>query len=256
MIPLVYKPVACLVLQGKKRTLIGNEVLEYGPGDCLIVAAELAAMGQITEASPDKPFLVANLSLSPSLISSLMVDVAAVPEPSMPSGFNLAMASPLLLEAWRRLVELLDRPHEIPILASHIEYELLYRLLTGTQGGLLRQMAAVDSSLTQIRRAMEWIRKRYAVHLSIEEMAEVAGMSVSAFHRRFKAVTGMTPLLYQKHARLHEARRRIVAENAKAATVAFEVGYESVSQFSREYKRMFGDPPRRDAAKIQSVGAR
>lgn len=253
LMALIYEPVVCLVLQGKKRTLIGNETLEYGPGDCMIVAAELAAMGKISEASPNKPFLCANLYLDPVLVSSLLADVASIPETSVSSGFDVTKASPLLLEAWRRMVELLERPLEIPVMASHVEHELLFRLLMGPQGRLLRQMAVVDSRLSHIRRAMEWIRKHYAERLSVEAMAEVAGMSVSVFHRRFKAVTGLSPLQYQKHVRLHEARRRIVAANAKASAVAFAVGYESASQFSREYKRLFGGPPRRDAAGIQSA---
>lgn len=251
---MIYEPVVCLVLQGAKRTLIGNETLDYGPGDCMIVAAEVVAMGQITEASPSRPYLAANLYLDPVLISSLLVDMARIPEPSVPSGFNVTKASPPLLEAWRRMVELLDRPFEIPVMASNVEHELLFRLLMGPQGKILRQIAGVDSRLSHVRRAMEWIRSNYAERLSIEAMADVAGMSVSAFHRRFKAVTGLSPLQYQKHVRLHEARRRILAANEKAASVAFAVGYESASQFSREYKRLFGEPPRRNASAIQSAG--
>ncbi|AVA26118.1 AraC family transcriptional regulator [Rhizobium sp. NXC24] len=255
LMAMIYEPVVCLVLQGAKRTLIGDETLEYGPGDCMIVAAEVVAMGQITEASPGKPYLAANLYLDPVLISSLLVDMARIPEPSVPSGFNVTKASPPLLEAWRRMVELLDRPLEIPVMASHFEHELLFRLLMGPQGRILRQIAGVDSRLSHIRRAMEWIREHYAKRLTIEAMADIAGMSVSVFHRRFKAVTGLSPLQYQKHVRLHEARRRILAANAKAASVAFAVGYESASQFSREYKRLFGEPPRRSATVIQSAMA-
>lgn len=249
LMTLIYDPVACLVLQGKKRTIIGSEILEYGPGDCIIVAAEVAAMGQISEASPDTPFLCVNLYLDAEQVSRLLADMASMKMPgaAIAAGFEISKASPLLLDTWRRMVELLERPHEIPVMASHVEHELLFRLLTGPQGRLLRQMSGADSRLFHIRRAMKWIRANYTVRLRVEALAEIAEMSVSVFHRRFKAVTGQSPLQYQKHIRLHEARRRIVATNAKAASVAFAVGYESTSQFSREYKRLFGVPPRRDA---------
>jgi AraC-like DNA-binding protein len=144
-------------------------------------------------------------------------------------------------------------PEEIPVLATHLEHELMFRLLMGPHGALLRQIAGADTRLSNIRRAMAFIRSHYADHLSIDTMAAVAGMSVSVFHRRFRAVTGVSPLQYQKHIRLHEARRRLVTEHAEAATVAYAVGYESASQFSREYKRLFGAPPRRDADSLQSI---
>jgi AraC-like DNA-binding protein len=129
----------------------------------------------------------------------------------------------------------------------------MFRLLMGPQGALLRQIAGADTRLSHIRRAMAWIRQHYTEHLSIDAMAAVAGMSVSVFHRRFKAVTSVTPLQYQKHIRLHEARRRLVTEHAEAATVGYAVGYESASQFSREYRRLFGAPPRRDADTLQMI---
>jgi AraC-like DNA-binding protein len=129
----------------------------------------------------------------------------------------------------------------------------MFRLLMGPQGALLRQIAGADTRLSHIRRAMAWIRQHYSEHLSIDAMASVAGMSVSVFHRRFKSVTGVTPLQYQKNIRLHEARRRLITERAEAATVGYAVGYESASQFSREYKRFFGAPPRRDADAMQAI---
>jgi AraC-like DNA-binding protein len=250
---LVYDPVVCLVLQGAKRTFIGDRVLEYGAGDCMIVAAEITAMGQICAASPEEPYLAANLYLDPAVISSVLLDMAGLPEPAIEPGFGVSRANPALLDTWRRMVELLDRPGEIPVMGHHLEHELIFRLLTGPQGTLLRQVARSDTRLSHIRRAMAWIREHFAEHLSIEAMASVAGMSVSVFHRRFKVVTGVSPLQYQKQVRLHEARRRMVSEHAEAASVAYAVGYESASQFNREYKRLFGSPPRRDAEKFQGV---
>lgn len=248
---LIYEPVVCLVLQGRKRTFIGDTVLEYGAGEYIVVAAELTAMGQVCEASPDEPYLALNLLLDPAVISSLLLDMARQPEPSLQSGFGVTQASPAQLDTWRRFANLLDQPDEARVMAHHLEHELIFRLLMGPQGGLLRQIANADSRLAHVRRAMAWIKQHFADRLSIDAMAEVAGMSVSVFHRRFKAVTGVTPLQYQKHIRLHEARRRLITERAEAASVGYAVGYESASQFSREYKRFFGAPPRRDADDMQ-----
>ena len=250
---LLYDPVVCLVLRGAKRTLIGDKTFEYGAGDCMIVAAEVTAMGQISQASPEEPYLAANLYIDPAVISSLLLDLTGLPEPPEQPGFGVSRASPPLLDVWRRMVELLDRPDEIQVLGPHLEHELMFRLLMGPQGALLRQIAGADSRLSHIRRAMAWIREHYADHLSVDAMATLAGMSASVFHRRFKAVTGISPLQYQKQIRLHEARRRMVSDHAEAAAVAYAVGYESASQFNREYKQLFGDPPRRDAQKLQTL---
>lgn len=244
---LIYEPVVCLVLQGRKRTFIGDRVLEYGAGEYIVVAAELTAMGQVCQATSDEPYLALNLLLDPAVISTLLLDMTRQPEPVLQSGFGVTVASPAQLETWRRFASLLDQPDEARVLSPHLEHELIFRLLMGPQGGLLRQIASSDSRLAHIRRAMAWIKAHYADHLSIDAMAEIAGMSVSVFHRRFKAVTGVSPLQYQKHIRLHEARRRLITERAEAASVGYAVGYESASQFSREYKRFFGAPPRRDA---------
>lgn len=253
VISYIWKPAVCLVLQGAKRMVIGSKILEYGAGDCMIMAAEVAAMVQISQASPSQPYIAANLYLDPAIISALLVDMTGMPEPVPLSGFNIAKAPSLLLEAWRRFVELLNRPEEIPIMATRFEQEVLLRLLMGPQGFLVRQLARPASRLGQIRQAMDWIRGHHAERITIGQMAAIAGMSPSVFHRRFKAVTGLSPLQYQKHIRLNEARRQIITAGGNAASVGFAVGYESPSQFSREYKRLFGEPPRRDASALQSV---
>lgn len=250
----VYEPVVCFVLQGAKQVFIGDQELEYGAGHCMVVAAELAAMGQISEASPQQPYLALNLHIDPQVIASLLLEMGKMPEPPMDKGFGVSPAGPALIEAWRRLAELMDRPGEIPVMARHREHELMFRLLMGPQGALLRQIAGSGTRLSHIRRAMAWIREHYAEHLRIEAMATVAGMSVSVFHRRFKAISGLSPLQYQKQIRLHEARRRLVTERSDAATAAYAVGYESASQFSREYKRLFGAPPRRDVGELHYPG--
>jgi len=253
VMPIVYEPTACLVLQGAKRTMIGDTTLSYGAGECLVVATEVPALGQISEASEAEPYLALNLRLKSTRLAALLLDMAEMPESATAAGFGVTRAGAALLDAWRRMVELLDRPDEIPVLAPRLEDELLFRLLIGPQGGLLRQIARADSGISRIRRVIAWIRDHLADDLTIETMAEVSGMSVTTFHRRFKATTGVSPLQYQKQLRLHEARRRLIAGDAATAAVAFSVGYESASQFSREYKRLFGLPPGRDARRIQRV---
>ncbi|MCA1936516.1 MAG: AraC family transcriptional regulator [Asticcacaulis sp.] len=254
LLPLVYEPVVCLILQGAKQTLFGNQLRRYAAGECMVVAAEVVAVAQIIEATPNRPYLAINLHLDAEIIANLLLNMVEVAEPSVPSGVTSALASDPLLEAWRRLIELLDRPSEIPLLAARFEEEILLRLLMGPQGAVLRQFAAPGSRLADIRRAMAWIRTHYAEHLAIEDMAEIARMSVSVFHRRFKAVSGQSPLQYQKQIRLTEARVRIVGQGLSAASAGFTVGYESASQFSREYRRMFGRPPQRDADYLRSAG--
>ncbi|MGE7472039.1 AraC family transcriptional regulator [Bosea sp. NPDC003192] len=249
--PMIYDPAVSLVIQGTQRMFIGGKMFEYGPGQSMVVAAEIAALGQICEASQDKPFLAVGLFLDPALLSNLILEMAALPELPIGSGYGLSTASESLLLAWRRLFELLDRPAEIPVMAQSLEHELMFRLLMGPHGGLLRQIAGADSRLMYIRKAMAWIRGHYTERLNFKAVAAVAGMSVSVFYDRFKAVAGVSPLQYQKYIRLHEARRRMIAGQESAAEVGFAVGYESASQFSREYRRLFGAPPARDAERAK-----
>jgi AraC-like DNA-binding protein len=250
--PLIYDPAVSLVIQGTQRMFIGDKMFEYGPGQSMIVAAEIAALGQICEASEDQPFLAVGLFLDPALLSNLVLEMATMPELPIESGYGVSTASASLLGAWVRLLELLDRPNEIPFMAQSLEHELMFRLLMGPHGGLLRQIAGSDSRLMHIRKAMAWIRDHYTERLKFKAVAEVAGMSVSIFYDRFKAVAAVSPLQYQKYLRLHEARRLMIADKASAAAVGFAVGYESASQFSREYKRLFGAPPGQDTEKAKA----
>jgi AraC-like DNA-binding protein len=250
--PLIYDPAASLVIQGTQRMFIGDQMFEYGPGQSMIVAAEIAALGQICEASEDRPFLAIGLFLDPALLSDLVLEMAAISGLPIELGYGVSTASASLLGAWRRLLELLDRPAEIPVMAQSLERELMFRLLMGPHGGLLRQIAGSDSSLSHIRQAMAWIRDHYTERLNFKAVAALVGMSVSVFYSRFKAVAAMSPLNYQKYIRLHEARRRMIANQAGAAEVGFAVGYESASQFSREYKRLFGAPPGRDTERAKA----
>ncbi|MEM7074744.1 MAG: AraC family transcriptional regulator [Pseudomonadota bacterium] len=247
LVPLIYEPSVCLILQGEKRTIIGDKVLDYASGSCLVIAAELSALGQITRASASAPFLALALSIDVARLSEVM-RTAPASDHSGDDSFALQSASDLLIETWGRLLKMLDHPHDIQALAPLCEHELLYRFLAGPTGPFLRQIGTAGSDLARIRQTMDFIREHHADRLEVNAMAELAGMSLTTFHRRFKKVTGASPLQYQKQVRLHEAKRCLVAREGNAASVAYRVGYESASQFSREYRRLFGLPPLQDAA--------
>ncbi|MTI02093.1 AraC family transcriptional regulator [Roseibium sp. RKSG952] len=252
LIPLIYEPSVCLILQGEKRTIIGEKVLDYSGGSCLMIAAELSALGQVTRASVSEPFLALALTINTTKLADAMRK-APISEHSGDQSFGLQSASELLIETWGRLLGMLDRPDEIQALGPLYEQELLYRFLVGPMGPFLRQIGTADSDLSRIRQTMEFIRQHHAERLEVRELAELAGMSLTTFHRRFKKVAGISPLQYQKQFRLHEAKRYLVAREGNAASVAYRVGYESTSQFSREYRRLFGLPPLQDAAAAREL---
>ncbi|RFU44058.1 AraC family transcriptional regulator [Paraburkholderia sp. DHOC27] len=250
----LYEPMLCQVVQGAKSVLIGDRVLNYDPGNCFVTAVEVPATGRIVEASEDSPYLAISLVFDPDVIAELLPHLpGTVDEPV--ASFAVAPVSADLLEAWTRMTRLLDRVEDIPVLAPMIEREILYRLMQGPQAGVLRQIARIGSRLAQIRQAVAQIREQYDRVLRIEDMAETAGMSLSTFHRHFKAVTAMTPLQYQKTVRLQHARRILMVEDRAVTQVAYEVGYESPSQFSREYARQFGAPPAHDAVRLRAAPA-
>jgi AraC-like DNA-binding protein len=248
----VYEPIVCLVLQGAKEVLIGDQALRYDASSCFVASVDLPVTGTIVEASQSRPYVVTSLALDRDTLASLLVDLAPDPIGAPSAGFAVERVTPELLEAWDRLLELLDTPGDVPFLAAAREREVLYRLLQGAHGPMLRQVAREDSRLSQVRRAMEWIRRNYDRKLLTAELAAVAGMSVPSFHRHFRAATAMSPLQYQKSLRL-QAARRMLATSKEAARAGYAVGYESASQFSREYTRAFGTPPTRDAGRVSVV---
>ena len=249
----VYEPALGVVAQGTKRTVLNDKIFEYRAGQYLVVSVDLPITGHVVQASASEPFLAMGLVLKPANIATLLLETAtsdrAVVEPL---GLGVSNASPELLDPVVRLLRLLDHPEDIAVLAPMIEREILWRLLAGEQGPLVRQIGLADSRLSQVGHAIRWIRGHYAETLATEELARLAGMSVSSFHRHFRAVTSMSPLQYQKRIRLQEARARLLSSGDVAA-VGFEVGYESPSQFSREYSRLFGAPPGRDVARLRTV---
>ena len=247
--PNVYEPSLCLVLQGAKQVMIGDRILRYDSASYFITTIDLPACGWVVEATAEQPYIAVSIRLDQATLASLIPDMPHAPDGET-TGFAVSAVTADLLDAWLRLLALLDAPDDAPILAPMHEREVLYRLLKGPQGGALRQIVRADSRLGQIRQAIAWIRAHFDEALRVELLAELAGMSHASFHRHFKAATAMSPLQYQKMLRLQEARRLLVA-SADAARAGHMVGYESASQFSREYARMFGAPPRRDAERLR-----
>lgn len=255
-LPVVHRPAVCFVAQGRKQTMLGEHAYLYSPPQFLIVSAEVPITGQILEASALAPYLCLRIDLDPAVIASVIQDAALADAPTDVVGRGLAVstAAPALIDAVVRLASLLDVPEaERRFLTPLAEREILYRLLTGEQSERLRQIAFADSKLSRINRAIAWIKTNYASAVRIDEMAALVNMSTSTFHEHFRTVTSMSPLQYQKQIRLQEARRLMLAHAVDAATAAFRVGYESPSQFSREYARTFGLPPRRDIEKIRGT---
>ncbi len=247
-------PGICLVLQGAKQMLVGDRLLRYSAGSCFASLIELPATRIIFEPDDDKPNVATSLTLDPDLCLAVMADIPSARSNKTVPAFNVAMVSGDLLAAWDHHLALLDMPSDIAALAASRERELVYRLLQSPHGPLLRQIARQEGKLAQVRRAIEWMRRHFAQPLPIKALAEIAGMSVPSFNRQFRAATSTSPLQYQKTLRL-QAARRLLATNTDAARAAYAVGYESASQFSREYSRLFGCPPKQDAFQLrQSIG--
>jgi AraC-like DNA-binding protein len=251
----MYEPSLCLVTQGAKRVLLGDDTYVYDAHHFLITSVDLPTVWQIIEASREKPCLGLVLKLDLREISQLMVDSHLPPPRAQHSNRGMATGEVTLplLTAFQRLLDLLAEPKDIPILAPIIQREISYRLLVGDQGARLRQMASAGSQSHQIARAIDWMKGNFTRPLRIDDLALQVNMSTSTFHHHFRALTAMSPLQYQKWLRLNEARRLMLTERLDAASAAFQVGYESSSQFSREYSRLFGAPPRRDITNLRQL---
>nr|WP_315231916.1 AraC family transcriptional regulator [uncultured Albidiferax sp.] len=250
----VYQPMLYIVAQGAKQALLGDNIVEYAAGQYLVVSVDLPITGSVIQASPEAPYLALSLELDPAVLADMLLSLPGTAQDAPLPGLAVSPVTPDLLDAAVRLLRLLGRPADIPMLAPLAEREILYRLLTGAQAPMLRQIALAHSRLAQVGRAIGWIRDHFAEPLRIAAVAQRANMSASTFHRHFKAVTAMSPLQYQKQIRLQEARRLLLAGQADAASIGFTVGYESPSQFSREYARMYGQPPLRDAVRLRGLG--
>jgi AraC-like DNA-binding protein len=252
---IMYDPRVCVIAQGAKRVTLGDETFVYDAHHFLVTSVDLPTFVQIIKASLEKPCLGLVLRLDQRELSQLMVD-SNLPPPR-PQHSSRGMATGVvtlpLLTAFQRLIDLLDEPKDVPILAPVIEREIFYRLLVGDLGARLRQIASAGSQSQQIARAIHWLKGNFPRPLRIDDLAAQVNMSTSTFHHHFRAVTAMSPLQYQKWLRLNEARRLMLAEKHDATSAAFQVGYESPSQFSREYSRMFGAPPLRDITNLRQM---
>jgi AraC-like DNA-binding protein len=251
----VVEPSFCVIAQGSKEVLLGDERYQYDPFHYLLATLELPRVSQVLEASKERPYLSFRLELDPALISSVMVESGKT-APLRRVDARAIDVSPLdrsLLDAVVRLVRLLDTLAEAPVLMPLIMREIVYRLLAGSQGGRLRHLAVVGGYTPVIAKAVERLRQDFDQPLRVEALARELGMSVSGFHHHFKAVTAMSPMQFQKQLRLQEARRLMIGEDLDATSAAFRVGYNDASHFNREYKSVFGIPPMRDMQRMREV---
>ncbi|WP_260466524.1 AraC family transcriptional regulator [Pseudomonas moraviensis] len=252
--PAVYEPTLCLVAQGRKQAMLGTTAYVYDPAKYLIASVDLPVMGSVIEASEAVPYLCLALDLDTAVLSELALRHPLREESvsAPPAGITLNDTTPELLDAAVRLAGLLDRPRDIEALAPLVIREMLYRLLTENGNSIIRQMAQADSRLNQIAKVIAWLRSHYNEACRIDDLVSIAGMSRSSFHTHFKAITSMSPLEFRNQLRLQEARRLMVTEAVDAAEAGYAVGYESPSQFSRDYARLFGMPPAKDAWRLRT----
>lgn len=254
----VYEPMLYFTLQGTKQMEVGERRLVHRPGTFLLAAVDVPVVCEVDDCSPSAPYLGIALALDPATLAALLLDAPAGPERALELGARglesmaIGRTNRVMEDALLRALRLVDAPDDVPLLWPMVERELLYRVLQTEHGTMLRQLACEGSRLCQIQRAVKWIRAHLTETVPVETLAGVAAMSVSSFHRHFKAVTGLSPLAYHKQMRLREARVRLLSEPGAVARVAFSVGYESASQFSREYTRQFGMSPARDAARLRA----
>ena len=260
-VPALYPPSLCVIAQGSKVVMLGDERYVYDRSRFLVASVDLPMTGQVVEAAPKMPYLCFMLELEPKEVASMLLDadaalgVPARAERATARGLFVSQASPVFIESVLRLLRLLGTPEDIRALAPLAEREILYRLLKSEEGWRLRQIAAGHGQARRIAKAIAWLRTHFHEGLRVEALAEEANMSVSSFHAHFKSVTAMSPLQYQKQLRLQEARRLLLTDTVDAATAGHRVGYESPSQFSREYRRAFGVPPATDMRQLARAQA-
>lgn len=247
----VYEPMINLILTGSKSMTVGERVLRYDPATYFVMSVDLPAVGIVHPAPDGEPYLAVSLTLDPVVVAGLLADL---PMPAggrlYESGFSVAPMTDDLLDAWVRMLRLMHRPREIAALAPAYEREILFRVLQGPLGWMLRDIALPETALSRVGVAIHWIRQNFSETLRVDDLAGTAALSVSAFHRHFKAITALSPIQYQKRVRLLHARSMLMAGEGNATSVAFEIGYESANQFSREYARLFGRPPLKDIAAL------
>lgn len=252
----IYEPMINLILTGSKTMTVGDRTFAYDPATYFVMSVDLPAVGAVHPSPAGEPYLAVSLTLDPPTVAALISDLPVpVCSKLFGSGFSIAPVNEEFLDAWVRMLRLMARPDEIAVLAPAYEREILFRVLQGPLGWMLRDIAAPDAALSRIGVAIQWIRENFAKPLRVEALAEMAALSVSAFHRHFKAVTALSPIQFQKQVRLLHARTLLMAGEGNATSVAFGVGYESPNQFSREYARQFGLPPSKDVVRLKGQAA-
>ncbi len=245
----------CIVAQGSKELILGKQAFHYDPAHYLITTASLPIISRVVEASPEIPYLAIVLRLDPVMVGSVLMDAGYLPTRKSKSvrAVNVSKLDENLLDAAVRMIRLLDRPEDVDFLLPLIKREIIYRLLQGEQGDRLLQISVMRGHTHEISRAIDKIRSNFHRPLKIEELARELGMSVSGFHHQFKAVTGMSPLQFQKQLRLQEARRLMLVEGLDATSAGYRVGYNDPSHFNRDYRKLFGAPPMRDIERFREV---
>lgn len=246
----VYEPMINLILQGSKSMTVGEQTFDYDPATYFVMSVELPAIGVIRSDAAGAPYMAVALTLVPSILAELIAGLPPGCAEARGNAFSVAAVTPALLDAWTRMLGLMASPADIAALAPAYEREILYRVLQGPHGAMLRAIAAPDSAMARLAAAITWIRRDFNLPLRVEALAARAAMSVSAFHRHFKSATSLSPVQYQKRIRLMHARTLMVSKGSSVAAAAYDVGYESATQFSREYARLFGMAPLRDAARM------
>jgi AraC-like DNA-binding protein len=250
---IVIEPVFSLVAQGAKRIEVGSQAYDYRAGQFLVVSVDLPADAWVVEATREHPYLGCGLTLRPEAIANLLLETGGARTfGDERPGIAVSDLTGDLVDSVVRLLRLLDRPSDVAVLAPAIEREILWRLINGPQGAMVRQIGLADSRMSQVGRAVRWLRSHFTETIRIEELAGIARMSVTSLHRHFRIVTSLTPIQYQKQLRLQAARARLMAMQEDVAEVGFAVGYDSPSHFSREYRRMFGKPPGQDGANLRA----
>ena len=252
---MTYEPSLIVTAQGRKRVELGGKTFTHGSSHYLLASVALPVMARVVEASEQQPCLALSFKLQMPVVRELLSreEVAAVPQAGTGPAIALGELTAELLDAFCRLMRLLDQPREIAFLHGLIEREIIFRVLEGPEGARLRAIATLGDQSHRTAKAIAWIKDNYAKPLHVEDLAEIAGMGVSTLHHHFRALTAMSPLQYQKQIRLQEARARMSIEGLDVGSAALRVGYESASQFTREYKRYFGQTPMRDARTLRSI---
>ncbi|QDU56617.1 AraC family transcriptional regulator [Aeoliella mucimassa] len=252
----VYSPSLCVVVQGAKEVIVDGQAYHYDPAHSLLVSVDMPATSRVVDASVESPCLVAVIQIDSAEVGELLANGSPAQHRGAPTrGLGVTPVEPPLMNAISRLITLLDAPEDIAALSPLVMREITYRLLNGPQGARLRQIAAPGTPSQRIAVAIRWVRDHYSQPIRIDDLADQMGLSQTAFHQHFKAMTGLSPLQYQKRLRLQEARRMMFSEGVEAAEAAFSVGYESPSQFGREYRRLFGASPRQDISSLTSAAS-